>query len=428
MVSSWAPTRSLAESEATSESDGAFEVDQSCPHKFPRQIELFWATHVLHAYSIFRYQLAGTKRVHSGEACSNNSGPSTQQTAGCNGTASVGASSSNCRYAENGNNEDQDDERRRKRSRALQSGVSSKGSDDSLLFACPFYKWKPHRYHKCQQVELTAVSRVKQHLTRRHRIPIHCPACNMQFERDDNLTAHIRQRPPCEMQAQVPWEGVTVQQNALLQARSDRNKTPENQWYDVFRILFPESDLPESPYMDSMKSQVLQNFCNYVREKYLPTYEALIEQYIPEQHRAQECTLRPYISSIVQKALETLFSQYDNEVRSDSGLGRLGAIQITQSSTIPAFYEKAIMPNNTHSVHPGTSADAGYLPSMQGSIGHGAGTSESQSDFIPIFAMDAVDRSMAAGFSSVFGEVPSQEAIDSYLATLGPWSSSGEPV
>lgn len=418
MSSGSVTTRSLVDSnQTTSDSESAFESDQSSHDRSPGQAELLLAIHMLRNYILSRYPTTSTKTAHGGESAGGDHGPSTQQSTG--GSQMVQRASSKRKHSKQANGGNGDDDKRKKGSRATRSSSSSKGSDDLRLFACPFYKRRPHTYQKCQHNELTAVSRVKQHLSRQHQIPIRCLRCNLQFEDEGSLEDHAQQWPSCEPQPRKVWEGVTRAQSILLQTRSDRKKTPEDQWYDVYKILFPDEPLPESPYMDSIQAQMLQGFYDYARETFPSTYDAAIEQDIPEQYREQWHAVRPYVVSAMPRTLEMLFSLYANQVFSSSRTGTEDGNQILEGVLAPVFAERNAITNARQPEHDGFVVDAGNSSLIQDNVEILRGPVPDLLEFFPVYSMEVANHPLATGLVNEFERMPSQTAADGFPSWLG---------
>ena len=132
-----------------------------------------------------------------------------------------------------------------------------------VILACPFYKWDPARYRNCRRILLTKISYVKQHILRAHRMPPHCQICNGSFQTDDQLRQHVRSMM-CERRPYAPPDGVTEERMIQLRSRVNQKNSLENQWYEVFDILFPGSTRPASVYLDPELSQDLDEFVNYL--------------------------------------------------------------------------------------------------------------------------------------------------------------------
>lgn len=113
--------------------------------------------------------------------------------------------------------------------------------------ACPFFKRNPHRYKdqgKCVGPGWMTVHRLKEHLYRRHRLPIHCYRCHEVFTSDKLLQLHSRSEARCAVRDEAQeLEGIDALQERHLRSRKRTDKTEEDKWRDVFRICFP-TDVP----------------------------------------------------------------------------------------------------------------------------------------------------------------------------------------
>ncbi|KAF2469800.1 uncharacterized protein BDR25DRAFT_227736, partial [Lindgomyces ingoldianus] len=94
----------------------------------------------------------------------------------------------------------------------------------------------------------------REHLYRRHLLPIQCNRCCSTFPNEPSLREHQRDPRGCEIQEQIPLEGFDKDQERKLKSKK-RNLgflTEEDKWKGVYRILFPddnEENMP-SPYID----------------------------------------------------------------------------------------------------------------------------------------------------------------------------------
>ncbi|KAK1829246.1 hypothetical protein QBC39DRAFT_357044 [Podospora conica] len=118
------------------------------------------------------------------------------------------------------------------------------------LLACPFYKNDPLRHRECMKYNLTSVNYVKQHLHRCHGLAPYCPTCYANFDDTDSCNTHIVARvcdgPPPGVQRPV---GVDAAQRSELNRRVKRTLSLEEQWLEVYRILFGrDAPRPASVY------------------------------------------------------------------------------------------------------------------------------------------------------------------------------------
>ncbi|KAK0719390.1 hypothetical protein B0H67DRAFT_573014 [Lasiosphaeris hirsuta] len=124
---------------------------------------------------------------------------------------------------------------------------------EKLIFACPFCKLDPRVYRDCLRFRLTRIRDVVQHLKRKHADRIHCPRCNEVFDRLGSLVIHQQSGKPCELRK--PAHSVLISRSQLDELSkmrdSSRVKSAREQWMDMWLVLFPTIDPPESPYLET---------------------------------------------------------------------------------------------------------------------------------------------------------------------------------
>jgi hypothetical protein len=160
-----------------------------------------------------------------------------------------------------GEEEEDDDDDQGTPKRRKQSPIPAVNVTQRLL-ACPYAKCDPIRYSErnvnekqyrgCSGRYLTDISRLKQHLYRVHQRPEHaCPRCFEVFKSKDLLDLHARQPVLC--QVSECHFGEKFAEDKMKELKRKRpGKSVEESWYIIFRILFPDAALPESPYVDDL--------------------------------------------------------------------------------------------------------------------------------------------------------------------------------
>ncbi|KAF7539252.1 hypothetical protein G7Z17_g12458 [Cylindrodendrum hubeiense] len=158
------------------------------------------------------------------------------------------------------NNEDQVDTNQAKR---------KKNEDRQLTpLACPFYKKDPIVHKRCHGYLLTRISYVKQHLFRHHLQPLHCPVCMDVFDNDESRDGHIRAQSCKKRPAEEQPDGMTSTQEKQLRAkRANQKQSEEEQWYEIFNLLFPDTERPSSPYMINSLSEDMSSFREFVERQ-----------------------------------------------------------------------------------------------------------------------------------------------------------------
>lgn len=191
-----------------------------------------------------------------------------------------------------------------------------------VILACPFYKWDPARYKNCRRILLTKISYVKQHILRAHRMPPHCQICNESFQTDDHMRQHIRSMT-CERRPYIPPDGVTEDQIFQLRSRVNQKNSLEDQWYEVFDIIFPGSPRPTSVFLDPELSQDLDEFVNFLTThgpKIILDKISLPDSRLgdgPSSHPT------PILTSGLSKALQEVYDRWYSSRAVDEGTSSL---------------------------------------------------------------------------------------------------------
>jgi len=197
-------------------------------------------------------------------------------------------------------------------------------SSPQALWACPFSKWKPLTYQACYAYTLKDISRVKQHLRRRHRIPLHCPICTMQFPSEAARDDHLRQRSCREEERSLsqPIEGVTQAQQELLERRVDKSKTKEEQWYSIWDILFPgHSPRPASPHVDYGVSTQLRSFQEFLAADGLAIVNEIARERIPASLAPQQDEVLAFSRTLFEHAIPSLLQRFQDAAPRTNGQG-----------------------------------------------------------------------------------------------------------
>ena len=179
------------------------------------------------------------------------------------------------------------------------SGPSSPLSSETprRLFACPFQKKDPATYSECNYYVLDNTSRVKDHIKRIHYIQFYCPTCKEIFADENGRDQHL-QASNCIAQ-DVQFDQVTAQQLEQIKKRSRSNLDPE-EWFKVFRIIYPKAELPISPYVDL--SEELQTVRTHFLAQGPRICAELMRDHLPSH-------LQPYINDI-QRSYQAIHPRF----------------------------------------------------------------------------------------------------------------------
>ncbi|KAF2655743.1 hypothetical protein K491DRAFT_716032 [Lophiostoma macrostomum CBS 122681] len=204
------------------------------------------------------------------------------------------SSKKSCREAPGGGNQDDQDDEEDDNNvpgrRPLNVRVTR--PSEILYLACPFVKRYSHRYTKCYTHEFKDISRIKQHLLRdkAHKLPIYCPNCSHEFENESSRYEHIRE-VSCAKQPQVTREGITESQRHQIIKRSSSTRTSEENWFELFKILFPGEPLPKSAFIDTNLFCELGAFREHSLIEGPRIWNELLTSHLPEK-------LKPYLEEL----------------------------------------------------------------------------------------------------------------------------------
>jgi DNA-directed RNA polymerase subunit M/transcription elongation factor TFIIS len=87
-----------------------------------------------------------------------------------------------------------------------------------------------------------ALTEYREHLYRRHKVPIRCARCGVDFPNDKALIDHSRQPESCALRRVEHVNGIDKVQEAQLKRRKKPTETEEQRWKAMFLILFPDDD------------------------------------------------------------------------------------------------------------------------------------------------------------------------------------------
>ncbi|KAI0967650.1 hypothetical protein F4678DRAFT_239241 [Xylaria arbuscula] len=199
-------------------------------------------------------------------------------------------------------------------------------SRKDALLACPFAKWKPLSYQCCYKYIMKDISRVKQHLRRNHKRPLHCPTCWEVFRDEDAFYPHIQSRL-CLPEPKVELEGLTATQQEHLERKVDRNLSKSEQWYSIFSILFPDSARPGSAYLENNLSAELLSFQKFMATDGLEIVEQTARVQISAHLMPQAEELVTFSQILFQQAIPEILKRYEStrphSSSPDSGYGTL---------------------------------------------------------------------------------------------------------
>lgn len=298
-----------------------------------------------------------------------------------------------------GGDEDDDDEGDKWTSSRKNSG-RSEPEDQARPLACPFFKKDPVVHQPCYKYRLMRIRDVKQHVGRKHSLPIYCPICFETFYGEEQRDAHVRVANECSSRQAPRPQGVTEDQKRRLGRRAPSTQTVEEQWYGIFDILFDKTQVarPTSPYLDTHQA-LLSGALKYQEFVEGPGVEILrnvltdsgaITWNLPDDER----DLQSFQQNILERGLRMMFEQW-----AAAPIGPVNSSPESHPTTAPTS-EAAVESPAAHSEHVG----------QQHGQQHGPGDEEELIHVRPVSPIDGPARGpslmgQAAAFLPRYGAV-----------------------
>ncbi|CZR55762.1 uncharacterized protein PAC_05650 [Phialocephala subalpina] len=164
------------------------------------------------------------------------------------------------REPSDGNSSNQSNKRQREHDDGTLMGDTASGEPPT--FACHFYKKDPQKYNRrirkytnCHRPRIPHNDlrrRLKDHF-KNHRLS-QCDRCYIEFKNDRDLVAHRQLPDPCDIQPSTLKEGIDDGQwekiVSTLRKNTDKGKSEFERWFEVWKILFPDTPPPQTPWSD----------------------------------------------------------------------------------------------------------------------------------------------------------------------------------
>ncbi|KAL2268800.1 hypothetical protein VTJ83DRAFT_3646 [Remersonia thermophila] len=215
--------------------------------------------------------------------------------------------------------EDEDDEGDMYRPPSPQS---KRSPDGAKRFACPFRKHDPmtyniHDHEVCAVRSWTTISRLKEHLYRRH-YRAHCQRCKTTFGNAKELEDHEMSIVRCEVVDVPPPSDITTHQEKALKSRkhTTRRQSDEEKWRDIYRLLFPNQEVP-SPYPEaaedmspSSELHINLNFQHFLLSEMPSLFTRTAEEHAGRTLHSHDVLPMGAIQGVLEEALQKAFHMW----------------------------------------------------------------------------------------------------------------------
>ncbi|KAI0864272.1 hypothetical protein F4860DRAFT_437467 [Xylaria cubensis] len=143
-------------------------------------------------------------------------------------------------------------------------GRQPRDNGGGRLLACPFHKKDPQQHQDCGKYTLRRIKDVKQHIYRLHCKPeLYCSRCFASFKCSNERDNHIREGG-CILQEVPNHDGIiSDNQRKELKECKSRGTSKQQQWMELWDVIFPGVKRPRSPYIESGQAELLSSLRTY---------------------------------------------------------------------------------------------------------------------------------------------------------------------
>ncbi|OCK96479.1 uncharacterized protein K441DRAFT_455207, partial [Cenococcum geophilum 1.58] len=193
------------------------------------------------------------------------------------------------------------------------------GLSTANKFACPYFKRNPRKYQRvraCPGPGWDTLHRLKEHLYRKHALPIQCPRCCRPFENDAALNKHHQALEGCELGQGEAIESFNKEQEKRLRSRKRPalEQTEEDKWKEVYRILFPDYNLSTIPspckHISSHYYTNVYRMPNFLSRELPCRVREMLEVAMNDELQPIEDKLKSQLVDMVRTCQEDLFRAY----------------------------------------------------------------------------------------------------------------------
>lgn len=182
------------------------------------------------------------------------------------------------------------------------------GEKTRIQLACPFQKRDSHKHHECLKYALHRIKDVKQHVYRRHKQPdYYCARCGHIFKNADERDEHSRSIN-CDNLELPNFEGISELTRNKLNKSSSRGLDIQGQWFEMWDIIFPDVNRPESAWVGSYMEEMVPLLRSLWKNK---SSEILA--------KAQREQTTPVDSGFLDNVVESIFNCLEDEASASLG-------------------------------------------------------------------------------------------------------------
>jgi hypothetical protein len=146
-----------------------------------------------------------------------------------------------------------------------------------------------------------------------HRTPVHCARCSNTFTTEDERDTHLRQQPQCPIEPPRNWDGISESQKRQLAKRVSSKKTKEENWYFIYETLFPNSERPNSPFVDDIQlSEELLALREFALREAPDRITQFVDSELPPDLRPNRGNVEAFTQAAIRGVFDILLERWES--------------------------------------------------------------------------------------------------------------------
>ncbi|CAH0024931.1 unnamed protein product [Clonostachys rhizophaga] len=214
--------------------------------------------------------------------------------------------------------------------------------DDSDLnsptWACPFFRHDPLGNMNCLKLKLKRIRDVKQHIQRRHNNSgNYCQKCWESFPSRKKKEEHLNSNScePIDQSLSVKKGGISAEAQEKLKHRAQRSKSGDEQWYDVYDIVFKGQQGPDRSSLEPQLGTLIMETTRLMQSFWRDENEDWFPGYLSRQPLAQGMD-QDALRGLVVNVMEEIHVRFEERIRGSSPPSRWDNVAVPALEAPPS--------------------------------------------------------------------------------------------
>lgn len=208
----------------------------------------------------------------------------------------------------------------------------------SPTWACPFFRHDPLGNMNCLKLKLKRIRDVKQHIQRRHnKSGNYCHKCWESFPSRKKMEEHLNSDncEPIDQSLSVKKGGISAEAQEKLKHRAQRSKSGDEQWHDVYDIVFKGQKGPDRSSLEPQLGTLIMETTRLMQSFWRDENEDWFPGYLSRQPLAQSMD-QDALRGLVVNVMEEIHVRFEERIRGSSPPGRWDNVAVPALEAPPS--------------------------------------------------------------------------------------------